>query len=434
MKNIWVMVLAFLLVSTAAYANEGKLIASVGTVAVVRDGQEAKLERGGIVRTGDFVKVATDSAAQIRMSDQSIIALGQSTEFRIGEYAFSAENPSEGRAAFSLVKGALRTITGLIGQHARDRYAVKAGSVATIGIRGTHYRLRLCDNDCASEGGVPPANGLYGGVTEGLIGVTNDTGTDEFGPGEYFYVADAATRPERLSGYPGQLMDEQAGFIARAGGSGTTTVATEAPTLGRDQAAAAVLMHQTASTMAADALSGLVLGQFRPAEFASSPSQLAHVSPIVPGAGDGFVNVGGTGDIRGQIVWMTNADIDLHLLTPGASHIYYGNSTVTLTGGAVARLDHDNLGGVIDVAPDKRVENIVVNGTQFPVGQYAFYAHSYSGNNNGLPTVVQIRVTGNANATSLTDSATLSSGQNSSNYLVNIGGGGVAPTYSIQPR
>ncbi len=184
-----------------AHADEGKLITVVGTVSMVRDGQEVKLERGAVVRTGDLLKVAAESYAQLRMSDQSIVALSPVTEFKINEYRFSAEKPAEGRALFSLLKGAFRTVTGLIGRQARENYSVSAGVVATIGIRGTHYRLRLCDGDCSGEGSAP-VKGLYGGVSEGRIGVTNSSGTDEFGADEYFFVADAASRPERLPGPP----------------------------------------------------------------------------------------------------------------------------------------------------------------------------------------------------------------------------------------
>lgn len=435
MRKIWMVLLAVLLSSSAAFANEGKLISLVGSVSLVRDGQETRLERGGVVRAGDLVKVAVSSAAQLRMSDQSIIALGQSTEFRISDYTFNADKPAEARASFSLLKGAFRTVTGMIGQHARDNYTVKAGVVATIGIRGTHYRLRLCNQDCADEKGASPADGLYGGVSEGLIGVTNESGMDEFGPGEYFYVADAKTRPERLFGMPGQLTDEQAGFLVTAavkGGMAATTV--DMPVFARDKAVSALLMSQQAMSTAADTMSGLTQGQFRPAEFPSTPSQLAHVSPL-PGPNEsGFLDIGGTGSVRGQIVWLTNADIDLHLLTPDASHVYFGNRTVTLQGGATAQLDHDNLGEVIDASPDKRIENIVVNGTQIPTGQYTFYAHSFTGNNGGLPTTVQIRVTGDGNITSLGNTTTLNSGQYSSNYIVNINGASAAPTYTIQPR
>lgn len=406
-----------------AYADEGKLIALVGTVSMVRDGQEVKLERGAVLRTGDLVKVAADSSAQLRMSDQSIIALAPQTEFKITEYKFSSEKPAEGRALFSLIKGAFRTVTGMIGKQARENYSVSAGAVATIGIRGTHYRLRLCDGDCSGEG-QSPTNGLYGGVTEGRIGVTNSSGTDEFGSEEYFFVADAASRPERLPGPPNLLID-RANFLAKLKRDGAPVAATApAPSL-------AVAAVASPALGALDTLSNLTLQQFRPTEFAASPSQLAHVVPI---NNTGFVNVGGSGEIRGQIVWMTNADIDLHMLAPDNGHLYFGNRTLTLGGRATAQLDHDNLGGVIDAAPDKRIENIAVTGQQIPTGMYDFYAHSYSGNNNGLPTNVQIRVTGNGNATSLTDTVTLSSGQTSNNYKVDYKGNGVAPVYSTQPR
>lgn len=417
----------FAILANLAWADEGKVLTSVGPVSVVRDGQESRLHRGEVVRTGDLIKVADDGAAQIRMSDESIIALSPRTEFKITEYKFARENPQEGKALFALIKGAFRTVTGIIGRQARENYAVKAGVVATIGIRGTHYRLRVCESDCGGEGAAP-ANGLYGGVTEGRIGVANENGTEEFGADEYFYVADAASRPERLPGPPDLLID-RANFLAklkREGAQATSTgeAATAPPTLELTAVSAPPL-----GSMAA--LSNLTQQQFRPTEFTVTPTQLAHVTPIDT---SGFINVGNSGEIRGQIVWLTNADIDLHMQPAIGGNVYYGNRTVAIGANATASLDHDNLGGTIDIAPDKRVENIVVTGSQIPAGNYTFYAHSFSGNNNGQPTTVQVRVTGNGNATSLTDTATLSSGQSSSNYIVNYQGTTQAPTYSIQAR
>ncbi len=222
------------------------------------------------------------------------------------------------------------------------------------------------------------------------------------------------------------MLIDRAHFLAKLKRDGGSTTASTAPA---PSLATAVVAPPALGTL--DILSNLTAQQFRPAEFAVSPSELAHVAPITPNT-DGFVNVGGSGEIRGQVVWMTNADIDLHMVAPNSSHVYFGNSTVTL-GSATARLDHDNLGSVIDAAPDKRIENIMVTGSQIPVGLYSFSAHSFSGNNNGLPTTVQIRVTGDANATALTNTATLSSGQTSSNYIVNYQGVGVAPVYTTQP-
>ena len=417
------------LFAVAAHANEGKLIASVGDVSVVRNGQAIKLERGATVLPGDLIKVGSESSAQVRMSDQSIMALGQKTEFKINEYRFTADKPTEATAGFALIKGAFRTITGLVGKHAPDQYSVKAGAVATIGIRGTHYRLRLCENDCAVEGAAAPNNGLYGGVSEGRIGVTNEAGTDEFGADEYFFVANAGAHPERLPGPPDLLID-RAAFLAKLKPAGTGSGGTSAPQVSTDTAAPSAPMVGAAST-----LSSLTLQQLRPSDLSITPDRLAHVAPIVtPSVSSGsFANIGGSGEIRGQAVWLTNADIDLHMQTPAGAVLNYGNLSLAV-GGATARLDHDNRGSVIDVAPDKRVENITINGSGIPVGTYQFYVNSFNGNNGGLPTTVQIQVTGNANATSSTGSATLSSGQTSSNFNVNYQGSNVAPTYSTTPR
>ncbi len=409
---------------TPAIADEGKVIAAIGEVNLVRDGKVMPASRGTVVRAGDLIQVAAESAAQVRMSDESIIALASGTEFRIIEYEFTREKPAEGRALFSLIKGAFRTVTGVIGLQARDNYAVKAGVVATIGIRGTHYRLRLCDGDCGSEDAAAPENGLYGGVTDGRIGITNESGTDEFGADEYFFVADAMSRPERLPGPPDLLID-RANFLAKIKRDGAP-VATATPTPG-----IAVAASPAPALGALEALSSLTLQQFRPTDTTATPDQLAHVSPLPLLPTDGFVNVGGSGEIRGQIVWLTNADIDLHMLTPTGGTVFYGNPVLAI-GGATAQLDHDNLGGIIDVAPNQRIENIIVTGTQIPVGLYTFSAHSFSGNNNGLPTTVQIRVTGDGSATSLTDTAVLSSGQISSSYIVDYKGAAVAPVYSTQ--
>ena len=80
--------------------------------------------------------------------------------------------------------------------------------------------------------------------------------------------------------------------------------------------------------------------------------------------GDDFVDVGSTGVIRGQLIWETFADLDLHLLLPDGQEVFYANRTVAFNQAqATAMLDHDNLGGTIDVQPNRRVENIAIMGT-----------------------------------------------------------------------
>lgn len=131
-----------------------------------------------------------------------------------------------------------------------------------------------------------------------------------------------------------------------------------------------------------------------------------------------FEQVGGSGIVRGQLTWTTTADLDFHLTVPGGGHVAYYNTTVTFNGGAAtARLDHDNLGGTIDVQPNLRVENIAVTGTP-AVGNYAFYVHNYSAHGSG-PTTATVRLTGDGGTTSRTYTPTLQTT------------GSVSPTYTV---
>ena len=71
------------------------------------------------------------------------------------------------------------------------------------------------------------------------------------------------------------------------------------------------------------------------------------------GGGGGFVNVGGSGIIHGQLIWNLDVDLDLHLILPASSvaggvnnNVEYFNRSVTQTTGAVATLDTDDTGAV----------------------------------------------------------------------------------------
>jgi hypothetical protein len=133
------------------------------------------------------------------MADGGLIALKPSTEFVIDDFSYagsdadtgSAENPD--RSFFSLVKGGFRSITGAVGQKDKSAYRVRT-PVATIGIRGTDYDAIYCDSACETG-----STGLYVGVTQGGVVLTNSAGSLELGPGQYGYVADEDSAPEMSS-------------------------------------------------------------------------------------------------------------------------------------------------------------------------------------------------------------------------------------------
>lgn len=107
------------------------------------------------------------------------------------------------------------------------------------------------------------------------------------------------------------------------------------------------------------------------------------------------------------------------VLPDSAGEVYYGNRTVTFnSGGATAELDHDNLGGVVDAQPNKRVENIVVNGTSVPSGNYTFFVRDFS-HHESTPVDATLRVTGNNGQTVQTINLTFTAtGENSQNVVI----------------
>jgi hypothetical protein len=130
----------------------------------------------------------------------------------------------------------------------------------------------------------------------------------------------------------------------------------------------------------------------------------------------GFLPVGSTGIIRGQLVWNTSADLDLHLTLPNGQEVSFSNVSVTFNNGrAIAMLDRDNLGNRIDIPPTIRVENIVVNGIPL-AGLYSFIVNNFNSPNGA--TSFTLRVFYNGHTQLFTGS--LANGQNSPPVIVQV--------------
>ncbi|MBK8523518.1 MAG: FecR domain-containing protein [Betaproteobacteria bacterium] len=112
--------------------------AAGGVTAVNSTGAQRPLTKGAEVSNGDTIRTGEGGRAQVRFSDGALVSLQPATEFRIDNYQFANKPDGQEKGFFSLLKGGMRTITGLIGRSNRDNYKVTT-SVATIGIRGTEY-------------------------------------------------------------------------------------------------------------------------------------------------------------------------------------------------------------------------------------------------------------------------------------------------------
>ena len=173
--------LVFLLLSVHAFAAPaGQIQSARGSVWIIAPGvAEHGASSGDAVDQGMTVRTEGDSQAVIRFQDGQIIALKSNSQFQVRQYKFDKNKPEGGSILFSLVKGGLRAITGLIGDRNRPGWKL-ATPVVTIGIRGTDFLAAI-------------QQGVYTNVKLGAISMTNDGGTAALGVGQTGFAANAAT-------------------------------------------------------------------------------------------------------------------------------------------------------------------------------------------------------------------------------------------------
>lgn len=210
----------------ASADSAGRVLALAGTATIERGGRQVPLSAGAMVESGDLLAVGDRSALQVRFTDESVVALRANSQFRIDNYSFE-KNPETDRSVLGLLKGGMRTITGLIGKANQKNYLVQTAT-ATIGIRGTHFLVVSCNNDCVRPDGTLEANGTFGSVADGRITVSNAAGTRDFGQQDAFHVPTATSAPVRLLAPPAILSDrgqasrgQSSAAAARDGDAGT---------------------------------------------------------------------------------------------------------------------------------------------------------------------------------------------------------------------
>jgi len=142
----------------AAFAASGEFTFVVGDVSVTKtNGQRVVPVKGTPVDPGDRIATGANGMAQLTMVDNARLSLRPSTQFVIENYA--QQKDSQEGAVLNLLRGTLRTFTGLIASANRDRFVMKT-RVATVGIRGSGNILYACEGaDCDPELNAEDAKG-----------------------------------------------------------------------------------------------------------------------------------------------------------------------------------------------------------------------------------------------------------------------------------
>ena len=121
---------------TAPAAVAGKANFAWGDVSITSPGGQSRaLRRGEAIQSGDTINTGR-GRAQLHFKDGARVSLQPNSEFRVDEYNYEGKEDGKERSFFSLLKGGLRAISGLIGHRNKNTFRVNT-PVATIGIRGT---------------------------------------------------------------------------------------------------------------------------------------------------------------------------------------------------------------------------------------------------------------------------------------------------------
>lgn len=262
---------ALLAVGNAAWAAQvAGVVARLSgpLMAKKADGSVKVLALKSEIESGDTLVSEKNTYAQIKFIDNSEITLRPGTTFKVENFSFDEGKPEADSASYSLVKGGLRSITGLMGKRNKEKFSLKTPN-ATIGIRGTTFVAQYVPppapddqrtlgqslNDALNEmrrngddpfrppgtgqgklpqganGGAaqkPPASGspaapplapgLHLSVSDGAIIVTNNGGSLGFQAGQFGYVPNANQAPVIVPANPNIQFVPPPSFDAGAGG------------------------------------------------------------------------------------------------------------------------------------------------------------------------------------------------------------------------
>ena len=114
------------------------------------DGTERNLIEGSPVYKGDTLETGSGAMAMVVFRDNSRVTLLGESVFKVERYQFRKKKSDN--AFFRLLKGGLRTFTGLMTR--RNKSAFKLGTpTAVVGIRGTGFDVLISEEDRGAEKG-----------------------------------------------------------------------------------------------------------------------------------------------------------------------------------------------------------------------------------------------------------------------------------------
>jgi hypothetical protein len=145
-----------------------------------------RVSNNEIIVSDSVITTVNDSAALLKFEDGQIVTMQSNSTFRVREYRYDSRKAENSSIIFSMIKGGMRFVTGLIGQKRKQAFRLLTPN-ATLGIRGTEFMVAMVDNS------------LYTQVQSGKISMTNKAGMTVLGAGKSAVVASSGALASVIS-------------------------------------------------------------------------------------------------------------------------------------------------------------------------------------------------------------------------------------------
>ena len=172
------------------------------------------LQTNSVIYQGDRLETDNNARLHVVMDDGAEVFLKQNSVLKISEYLLSEGDDSASSSIFDLLRGGLRKITGAIGASSNSNYQMQTG-LATIGIRGTEYVIKLCkQDDCSTTVSRNDPNAkLHAVVLDGSITMTSDEEVKILmALGEYGTASNESLQVEETAAVPAGFLDEDEAY------------------------------------------------------------------------------------------------------------------------------------------------------------------------------------------------------------------------------
>lgn len=184
-----------MLLSQAAYAGiAGHAQFVNGSVQVTNAaGQSHILQKGDAVHESDTLTTSKGAYAQIKMRDGGFVVIRPDSQLKFDSFIFSGEEDGTEQSFFSLIRGGVRAVTGLIGHLHKASYHITTIS-STIGIRGTDHETFVVVPGSELAATVPA--GTYNKVNVGETTMTTDKGVISVLPNQMGFAGGIDQMPQ----------------------------------------------------------------------------------------------------------------------------------------------------------------------------------------------------------------------------------------------